>query len=407
MRDNTNSDQSKFKLVFAYKNIIADRMSSIQIQLFRPDFGDAEQAATQRVLASGWVGRGALTSDFERAFATHIGVAAEQMLMLPSATDGLFHIATLLGLKAGDEVILPSISFIGAAQAVASVGATVRLADVDPHSLNPSVDSLDAVRTDKTKAVILIHYGGAPCEMASIMAWANFHGITVIEDSACSPASRQHGQACGTFGDFAVWSFDSMKLLSTVEGGAIYVKDRALMSRLRRDCALGMSTTAGHASTASTRWWEFDVVAPARRSQFNDFSAALGLTQLARLPEMLEKRQRIVKLYDERLRDIPSLTLPPPPQWRLQHGQGSHYFYWIQVAGGRRDALAVNLRERGIYTSFRYFPLHRTTLFASDARLPGANHAADATLNLPCHSLLTEADVNTVADAVLDFFRSA
>lgn len=382
-------------------------MSSIQIQLFRPDFGDAEQAATQRVLASGWVGRGALTSDFERAFATHIGVAAEQMLMLPSATDGLFHIATLLGLKAGDEVILPSISFIGAAQAVASVGATVRLADVDPHSLNPSVDSLDAVRTDKTKAVILIHYGGAPCEMASIMAWANFHGITVIEDSACSPASRQHGQACGTFGDFAVWSFDSMKLLSTVEGGAIYVKDRALMSRLRRDCALGMSTTAGHASTASTRWWEFDVVAPARRSQFNDFSAALGLTQLARLPEMLEKRQRIVKLYDERLRDIPSLTLPPPPQWRLQHGQGSHYFYWIQVAGGRRDALAVNLRERGIYTSFRYFPLHRTTLFASDARLPGANHAADTTLNLPCHSLLTEADVNTVADAVLDFFRSA
>jgi dTDP-4-amino-4,6-dideoxygalactose transaminase len=381
-------------------------MSSIQIQLFRPDFGLAEHEATQRVLTSGWVGRGALTSDFERAFAAHIGVAAEHVLMLPSATDGLFHITSLLDLQANDEVILPSISFIGAAQAVASVGATVRLADVDPHSLNPSVDSLDAVRTRNTKAVILIHYGGAPSDMLAIMAWANVHGITVIEDSACSPASKLAGQACGTFGDFAVWSFDSMKMLSTVEGGAIYVKDRAVMAKLRRDCALGMSTTAGHASVAANRWWEFDVTAPARRSQFNDVSAALGLTQLARLPEMFAKRQAIVNRYNDRLRDHDGLTLPPPEP-RSQLDQHSHYFYWIQVADGQRDQLAMHLRQRGIYSSFRYFPLHRTTLFASDALLPGTNHAADTTLNLPCHSLLTVADVNTVADAVLDFFRTA
>lgn len=379
-------------------------MSAIQIQLFRPDFGPAEQEAARRVLESGWVGRGVLTSKFEAAFASHIGVDAEQVLMLPSATDGLFHATAMLDLLPGDEVILPSVSFIGAAQAVAAVGATVRLADVDPHSLNPSVYSLDAARSSCTKAVVLIHYGGTPCEMVAIMDWANFHGIKVIEDSACSPASRLDGQACGTFGDFAVWSFDSMKMLSTVEGGAIYVKDRALMAKLRRDCALGMSTTAGHSSTSSERWWEFDVSAPGRRSQFNDFSAALGLTQLSRLPEMLGKRQQIVRIYNARLQDVASLTLSPPTPRRVQD---SHYFYWIQVARDRRDALARHLRERGIYTSFRYFPLHRTTLFASDASLPGANHAADTTLNLPCHSLLTEVDVNTVADAILDFFRTA
>jgi aminotransferase len=305
---------------------------------------------------------------------------------------------------------LPSISFIGAAQAVVCVGATVRLAGVNPHSLNPSVDSLDAVRTARTKAIILIHYGGTPCQMLDIMAWATHHNITVIEDSACSPASIYAGFACGSFGDFAVWSFDSMKMLSTIEGGAIYVRDAALMARLRRDCALGMSTTAGHASTSSERWWEFDVTGPARRSQFNDVAAALGLAQLARLPEMLVKRRAIVERYNERLTSAPSLLLPPPAHRSYsalqQRVQDSHYFYWIQVESGRRDALARHLRERGIYSSFRYFPLHRTTLFATDTPLPGANHAADSTLNLPCHSMLTLADVDTVCDAVLDFLST-
>lgn len=385
-------------------------MSPIKIQLFRPDFGLAEQEATRRVIDSGWVGRGALTIQFERAFADHIGVHAAQILMLPSATDGLFHTIKLLDLKAGDEVILPSISFIGAAQAAVSGGASVVLADVDPHSLNPTVDNLEVARTAHTKAVILIHYGGTPCEMTDIMTWANHHGIIMIEDSACSPASTFAGQACGSFGQFAVWSFDSMKMMSTVEGGAIYVKDPALMAQLRRDCALGMSSTAGHASTAAARWWEFDVTAPARRSQFNDVAAALGLTQLARLPEMLSKRQAIVARYNMRLQGAPWVQLPRGPRPTLPASeprtQDSHYFYWIQLTDGRRDALAQYLREQGIYSSFRYFPLHRTTLFASPTPLPGADYAADNTLNLPCHSMLSLADVDAVADAVLDFLST-
>jgi len=379
-------------------------MTHPQIQLFRPDFGDAEQAALRDVIASGWLGRGARTREFEAAFAAHLDVPAEHVLAIPSATDGLFQSIALLALGPGDEVILPSISFIGAAQAVASVGATVRLADVDPHSLNPSIDSLDAARSERTRAVLLLHYGGAPCEMRDIMSWAQHDGLAVIEDSACSPASRLHDRACGTFGDFAVWSFDSMKMMSTIEGGAIYVRDRALMDRLRRDCSLGMNSSAGHASTASERWWEFDVETVGRRSLFNDAAAALGLVQLSRLPDLLDKRQRIVARYDERLNATHGLSLQRPLSPRAKH---SHYFYWIQVEGGRRDALAVHLRDRGIYTSFRYFPLHRTTLFGTDSPLPGADHAADTTLNLPCHSLLSLADVDRVADEIVGFLGKA
>jgi dTDP-4-amino-4,6-dideoxygalactose transaminase len=191
-------------------------MPPIRIQLFRPDFGPAEHDALRAVLASGWVGRGAKTAAFERAFAQHLGVAAENVMAIPSATDGLFLSVAHSNLGPGDEVIMPTISFIGAAQAVASVGATVRLCDVDPHTLNPSLENLDAVRTPRTKAVILIHYGGVPCDMREIMSWANAHEIAVIEDSACSPVSTLDGRACGTFGDFAMWSFDSMKMMSTV-----------------------------------------------------------------------------------------------------------------------------------------------------------------------------------------------
>lgn len=377
-------------------------MLSTPIQLFRPDFGEAEQYALQRVVASGWVGRGPLTTAFEHAFAAHLKVPAESILALPSATDALFHSIALLGLDPGDEVIMPSISFIGAAQAVAAAGAVARLADVDPHTLNSSVNSLDAVRSHRSRALLLIHYGGVPCDMREILNWARFHNITVIEDSACSPASRLDDQACGTFGDIGVWSFDSMKLISTIEGGAIYVRDPAVMSDLRRACCLGMNTTAGHASTAAARWWEFDVTTPGRRSLFNDAAAALGLAQLERLPEMLGKRRNVARLYSERLRGIPALGLSPPPSPRAIE---SNYFYWIQIDGGRRDALAAYLRDCGIYTSFRYFPLHRTTMFASDAALPGADYAADTTLNLPCHSLLSDDDVHRVADAIHDFLR--
>lgn len=383
------------------------RMEPIRIQLFRPDFGATEQLALQRVIASGWVGRGALTVAFERTFAEHLGVAPELVLALPSATEGLFHGVAMLGLEPGDEVILPSISFIGAAQAIHAVGAVATLADVNPHSLNPDVHCLEARRTAQTKAVLLTHYGGAPCDMKQIVAWAQAHGIVVIEDSACSPASRLDDRACGTFGDFAVWSFDSMKMISTIEGGAIYVRDPAVMARLRRDCCLGMSSAAGHLSEAGARWWEFDIVAPGRRSLFNDASAALGLEQMKRLPEMLATRQRIHSQYDSRFAEMAgrgTLGIPPPPSSRAAD---SHYFYWVQIEGGRRDALALYLRDHGIYTSFRYFPLHRTTLFgAVGAALPGSDYAADSTLNLPCHSMLSVADVDEVADAVLAFLRT-
>jgi dTDP-4-amino-4,6-dideoxygalactose transaminase len=380
-------------------------MPPIRIQLFRPDFGPAEHDALRAVLASGWVGRGAKTAAFERAFAQHLCVAAENVMAIPSATDGLFLSVAHSNLGPGDEVIMPTISFIGAAQAVASVGATVRLCDVDPHTLNPSLENLDAVRTPRTKAVILIHYGGVPCDMREIMSWANAHEIVVIEDSACSPISTLDGRACGTFGDFAMWSFDSMKMMSTVEGGALYVKDVALMAELRRVCALGMSSTAGHASSSAERWWEFDVAAPGRRTIFNDAAAALGLVQLERLPAMLVARERIVARYNMRLRDVAGLDVPPPAWQRAVH---SHYFYWVQLTDGRRDALAVHLRNKGIYTSFRYFPLHRTTLFGGgNEALHGANYAADNTLNLPCHSLLPDADVDEVCDVILDFARAS
>jgi aminotransferase len=379
-------------------------MPPIRIQLFRPDFGQAEQAALRTVVDSGWVGRGSKTAAFECAFAEHLGVSAECVMAIPSATDGLFLSAIHAKLGVGDEVILPTISYIGAAQAVAATGGTVRLCDVDPRSLNPTAAHLEAARTTRTRAVILIHYGGAPSDMREIMAWAEHNNIIVVEDSACSPISSLDGQACGTFGDFAMWSFDSMKLMSTIEGGALYVRNTELMQTLRRRCTLGMSAPAGHVSSAPERWWEFDVVSAGQRCQFNDAAAVLGLVQLQRLPEMLTTRERIVARYNARLSGVTGLQLPPP---LIRGAKHSHYFYWVQLSGARRDSLAVYLRNEGIYTSFRYFPLHRTTLFGSQNThaLPGANFAADNTLNLPCHSLLSDDDVDFVCDALLAFLR--
>lgn len=366
------------------------------LQLFRPTLGTAELRQIEESFSTGWIGRGRKVAEFEAAWAAHVGVKPEQVVAVNCATEGLFQICEMLALEASEEsshdwAIIPSIHFIGAANAIRQHGAHLQICDVDPYTLNPTLAHIQEVYTPYTQAVVLLHYGGLAQELDSIRQWCDEKGITMIEDAACAPATVYKGKAAGTWGHFGVWSFDAMKIMSTGDGGMVYCENPDDVAELRQRIYLGMDEQSGYTSNKD-RWWEFSVNHPGRRAIMNDIAAGIGLEQLKKLPKFIAHRRDLSIEYDERLAGL--VRIPPG-------GNGSHYFYWIQTP--HRDALAVYLKEHGIYTSFRYYPLH--WVFQTGQILPGAEQAANETLLLPLHQGMTVADVVMVCERVRMFFE--
>lgn len=370
------------------------------INVFQPALGAEELEAVRQVFASSWVGRGAVTEQFETAFARLVGVERPLMHSISCCTEGLFQSMALLGIESGDEVILPSISFVGAANAVASSGARPVFCDVDARTLNPTAALIEPCLSSKTRALLIMHYGGVPCPMEEITALASRTRIALIEDSACSVASRYHSRACGTFGDIGVWSFDAMKIAVTGDGGMLYCKRPELAQQAERLVYLGLSANSGYASTAEKWWWRFETSCNGRRAIMNDIASAIGLEQLKKLPSFIQHRRKIYEYYTQALGRLEWLQMPPPLEARVE---SSYYFYWIQTKPELRDRLATHLRACGIYTTFRYFPLHLITRYGVSGSLPNAEKAERTTLCLPLHQSLSNRDVDQLVESMTQF----
>jgi len=369
------------------------------INLFQPALGAEELSAVKQVFDSNWVGKGNVTEQFESHFAEHIGVKSTLVQSVNSCTEGLFQSMTLLGIEPGDEVILPTICFVGAANAIVACGAKPVFCDVDTRTLNPTARHIEEKITPKTKAVIILHYGGVPYQLEQICALVQQFNIALIEDSACSVASRVAGKACGTFGDIGLWSFDAMKILVTGDGGMIYCRNPELVQRAEELLFLGLQTKSGFASQDHTRWWEFEVSRPGRRGTMNDITSAIGIEQLAKLPAFIARRQEIHHYYNQALA-LDWLQLPPEIPAGIE---SSYYFYWVQTKPHLRDQLASYLRENDIYTTFRYYPLHWVKFYDTTTQLPQAEEAANTTLCLPIHHSLSNDDLNKIVASIYQF----
>src|SRR6266545_5495667 len=259
------------------------------IHLVRPQVGEEELRAVAEVFESSWLGVGPRTKAFETGFAEHLGVEPDHVVFVNSGTAALFLALETLDLRAGDEVVLPSASFVAAANAIMACGARPVFCDVDERTLNPALDDIENTLTPRTKAVVVLHYGGYPGDVARIAARCREAGIALVEDAACSVASRVGGKAVGTFGDLAIWSFDAAKVLVTGDGGMLYARDRRQAERARRLAYHGLvhARGFGDAAGARDRWWEPELSEVGRRFIGNDLTAAIGTVQLRRLPELV------------------------------------------------------------------------------------------------------------------------
>lgn len=354
------------------------------IQLFSPSTDHNELAALTRVLDSRWLGKGQRVTEFEAAWAQHVGVKPENMVSTNSCTSALFEAVRLAGIAPGDEVIIPTLHFVGAAQAVLAAGGTPVFCDVDKWTMNATGKTLEPHINTKTKAIILNHYGGVKCQIKryELPPWT-----ILIDDLACA----HHLGIEDLDTDFACWSFDAMKVLTTGDGGMLYCRDNDNAILARQDFCLGVNSESGVSSNAANRWWEYRVELLGQgRHLMNDLAASIGLEQLKKLDRFIERRRVITQQYAEFMQSIPEII-------GYQYGD---YFAWIYTA--RRDELARYLRDNGIYTSFRYYPLHLA--YNTGDKLPNAEWAAEHALLLPLHNNLQDSEIEYICGKIKAFY---
>jgi aminotransferase len=367
------------------------------IPVFSNTLGQEELVAVGRVMASRWLGVGQECAAFERELAAYW--KTDTVLLHNSCTSATYNAVKALGVREFNEIIITTVGFVATLSAVLDLGAEPVFADVDPRTLNILPSEIKRLRTHKTRAVIVLHYGGHPAPIDDILDAAQ--GIPVIEDAANAPASTHAGRACGTIGAAGVWSFDAMKILSCGDGGALRIAPE-YVDRARRLRYLGLdeSGTTGMAKAGSgaDRWWEYNLTEPAGRHVSNDLCAAIGREQLRKLPAFVVRRRAIWDTYQRELTGMGDLQTPPEP---MDGCTSSYYLYWVQTS--RRDALAAHLKGRGIYTTYRYHPLHRAWRYHCE--LTNSESASARTLNIPLHQNLTDDDVGMIVEAIWEFYR--
>jgi len=359
------------------------------IPIFSNALGKEELGAVQRVFQSRWLGPGKEKEEFEKELGLFWGTNG--VLATNSCTSALYIILKVLDIGPGDEIIIPTIHFVATLNAVLELGATPVFCDVQPDTLAADPESIQKKITPHTAGVVLLHYGGHIADIEGISNIAK--GIYLIEDAANAPASTLNGKAAGTLGDAGCWSFDSMKILVTGDGGAMWFANQADTRYAQAMRFLGLSSRSGMDSVGKRdRWWEYKTIAPSGYFDMNDITAAMGREQLRKLPAFIARRKEIWEQYQDGLSGI-GLKLPPEPP---PSTTSSYYFYWLQTFG--RDELANHLISNGIYCTFRYHPLHRVHGVYED--LPGAKLAASRTLNIPIHQNMSDADVKKVIGAI-------
>jgi dTDP-4-amino-4,6-dideoxygalactose transaminase len=367
---------------------------------YRPATTQAEIDAVVESIQNGWLTTGPKVREFEDAFARAAGV--KHAVALNSCTAALHVGLIAAGVGPGDEVVMPSLTFVAGAQCTLEAGATPVFCDVDPDTLSVTTETIAQVLSPRTKAIIVMPYGGRPLGISDVVRFARERGIAIIEDAAHAAGMLDRGEWAGVHSDLAAYSFYATKNLTTAEGGMLLTNDDAVMERVRILSLHGMDRDAWKRYTQRGTW-RYEVKEPGFKYNMPDIAASMGLVQLQRLPEMQDERDRLAQRYMDGLREIRGIrtqTLPPHPLDR--HSWCMFAVRVMPEFGIRRDELIDQLKNLNIGTSVHYIPTHHFSgyrRFASD-KLRATDEIAQQILSFPLFPGMTDRDVDDVLQAV-------
>jgi len=380
-----------------------------RVQLHKINYDEREYNAVKEVLDSGWLTISEKTHSFEAAFSAFLGHDSKS-LAVSNGTAALHMALLALGIGNGDEVITPALTFIADQNVVQMIGAKNVLADITSINEDWTMDpeDIELKITDKTKAIMIVHYAGYACDMDRITSLCRKHNLFLIEDCAHSPGSDycaadgNEGKSLGTFGDIAAFSFFANKNIAVGEGGMVVTRNPELYEKLRLLRSHGMSVPSF--DRFKGRAVSYDVESPGLNYRIHEISSALGLVQLQKLDEANARRKKLVEYYYTRLDGVPSITIPFR---HFTRGKPNYHIMPILLSE-KIDRLAVieSMKQAGVQTSIHYPAIQNFSAYNGKINTtPKAEHVCAHELTLPLYPTMTTEEVNIVCNALLDAIK--
>ncbi len=368
-----------------------------------PEIGEDEIKEVEDTLRSGWLTTGPKTARFEKDFADYVG--ASFALAVNSATAGLHLALEAVGVKAGDEVITTPYTFTASAEVIRYLGADPVFVDILPDTFNIDPHKIEKAITEKTRAILPVHFAGQASDMEKIMEIAKRHGLKVVEDAAHAIPATCNGKMVGTIGDITVFSFYVTKPIATGEGGMVTTGSEEYAKRIKIMRLHGINKDVWDRYTADTPSWYYEVVEPGFKYNMADIMAAIGIHQLKKAEKFQKRREKIATEYSKVFENLP-VMLPKNKNHKDIH---SWHLYVMGIDTDKitRDEFIKNMSKRGIGTSVHFIPLHihpywKNRYGFSPYDFPVAYECYKKAVSLPIYSKMSDEDTLKVIKAVCD-----
>lgn len=371
-----------------------------RIPVFQPHIADDTLEHLKDALDVGWLGMGATTADFEQRISDYLSLEGRHVVATNTGTSAL-HIALLAaGVGPGSEVITPSFNYVADHQAIRMTGAEVVMCDIHDDDLGIDAGKAEELINERTRAIVPLHFAGIPCRQDAIYRLANRYGLRVIEDGMHAFGTTIDERKIGSYGDICCFSFDPVKIITSIDGGCVVVNSDDELATLQHLRILGVDrdTTERY---KNRRAWEYDVVSDGFRYHLTNIMASVGVSQIKRVDEFIGTRQDVCRAYNTAFDPLPGVITPA-----TDFSNVSPFIYTLRVRDGKREDLIAYLQEKEIDTGIHFVPVHRHSHFSRciHGDLSVTEQIVSEIVTLPLHSNMPAEMIDRVIDGVTGFF---
>ena len=372
-----------------------------KIPVFVPHIGIDTTKHLTDALNVGWLGMGEITKEFEESIADYLELKNRFVVTTNTGTAALHIALVAAGVRSGDEVITTSFNYVADQQAIRMAGADVVMCDIIDDNLGLDCEKCEDLITDKTKAIMPLHFAGIPCDQKIVYEIAEKHGLRVIEDATHAFGTTIDGKKIGSYGDIACFSFDPVKIITSIDGGCVVVNTKEEVDHLHHLRFLGVDRDTIE-RYKNRRSWDYDVVDQGFRYHLTNIMASVGISQLKRIDEFITSRQKVCQQYNKSFKDIDGLKLP-----QSNFVNVSPFLYSLRILNGKRESLIEHMRSLNIDIGIHFIPVHKHKFFRNSRRgdMKVTERVANEILTLPLHSNMKPEFIQRVIEGVLTFFK--
>ena len=374
-----------------------------KIPVFKPDLGEDAIQHIRKGFELGWLGMGSITKEFEDRISDFLKLDGRYVLSTNTGTSALHLGLKNAGISAGDEVITPSFNCVADHHAIRMCGAEVVMCDIKEDNLGMDCDKMEELITNKTKAIIPLHFSGILCDQKRVYEIAEKHNLRVIEDCCHAFGTEKNCKKIGSYGDMAVFSFDPIKTITSVDGGCLILDNEEDLEKLQQMRLLGMDNDT-FARYKNTRLWKgYDVPQEGFRYHLNNILASIGISQIKEIKEIISTRQEVCKKYNESFKKLEGIIIP-----NSDYSDVSPFCYVLRILDDNREKLVEFLKNRSIDTGIHWTPAHRFSYF-SDAKcgnLEVTEKISSEILTIPLHSKMKTEYVERIIKSITEFYRN-